>query len=44
MPENGQAMGENVETGNIGQKGACVLNLTRTRTFPHVIAETPENG
>jgi hypothetical protein len=37
-------MGENVETGNIGQKGQASLSLMWTRTLPEVTAQTPENG
>jgi hypothetical protein len=44
MPKNGQAMGENMETGNVGQKGQATLNVTRTHMLPCVSAEMPENG
>jgi hypothetical protein len=43
-PENGLAMGENVETGNVRQKWEASLNMTWTRTLPRLTAETPENG
>jgi hypothetical protein len=37
-------MGENMETGDVRQKQASALKLTRTSTLPLVTAETPENG
>jgi hypothetical protein len=43
-PKNGLTMGENVETGNFGQKWASVGKRSTTGTLPRVIAETPENS
>jgi hypothetical protein len=37
-------MRENMETGDVRQKQASALKLTRTSTLPLVTAETPENG
>jgi hypothetical protein len=37
-------MGENEETGDIGQKQASTGNAPQQVRYPHVIAETPENG
>jgi hypothetical protein len=36
-------MGENVETGDFGQKWANVGKRSTTGTLPHVRAETSEN-
>jgi hypothetical protein len=37
-------MGENVERGDVGENAQASLNMTQTRKFPRVTAETPEKG
>jgi hypothetical protein len=43
-PENGLTIGENVETGDIGQKRASIGKRSTTGMLPRVTEETPENG
>jgi hypothetical protein len=43
-PESGQAMAKTWKQAMSGENGQASLNLTWTRTLPHVTAETPENG
>jgi hypothetical protein len=37
-------MGENVETGNVGENGQASLNMMWTRTLHRVTEDKPKNG